>query len=291
MEVRITDNCSTDGSWNYLQKLNLGLVKQEPRLEIEPQWLATTFNNMRNLRQILLSSDKDYIWNIENDCFFYNPDSLDKALEVLMTNKDISLVHLRKYTRMDALDSPGVPRNMSRVSEVRTAPSGFEFFLKQKRPEYVLWIPVNDELGTDFSPDKEPGYGKCPMGKEAIGAVRLGKLGYERLLTEYWNSYVSDGWLARIADLRFLIKKYDPIGERQTAIAFKRHFMSAKLDEDGFVCFGWKARVHPTEEQIKEVFTNVKLGEYKNSEYLRLNPNDPAGNINIDETKLDVYRK
>ncbi len=290
-DLRIIDNFSTDGSFEYLSGLRFGKLERRPRIEASPSWMATTINNLRSLSRTVLSSDRDYVWNIENDSFFYDEDFFLKAVEVLEANPNISLVHLRGYVPLDSINSPGVPRNRSRVSEIRRSTSGFDFYIKEKRPEYALWIPLESwELGLNFKPDENPGLGKCPVGVNAIGALRRDqKGGYERLLTEYWNSYVSNGWIARKVDLRRLLEHYNPLGERQMAIAFKKHFTAAKLSRDAFVCFGWKDRANPREEEVLDLFKRLQSGEDFRKRFLKVRPDYEAGRITIPDDKINIY--
>lgn len=290
MDVRITDNDSTDRSWEYTEKLPFGIKRRMKRVHIEPPWLATTINTMNTLRDTILHTDKDYIWNIENDSFFYGHGNfVRKALEVLKLNPDISIVHLRRWTNICARDLPGVPTNLSRFDEIRSAPSGFTFYVLEKRPEYCLWIPVERSFDSGFVPDSTAGYGKCPIGVEATGAIRTKNGRYERLLTEHWNSYTNHGWIGRRKDFVFLFDRYSPLGERQISIAFKKHYRAARLDEDGFICFGWKARATPTEKEGLEVFESYSCGGCSISDFGRYRPSFEAGNLSIPEDKLDVY--
>src|SRR3989344_7021139 len=126
MDVRFIDNGSEDGSWEYIQSLPFGKKIQFPQIKAEPRWMIVTMNNMANMRRSIETSDKPYFWNVENDTYFFNQkgDFLDKAIEILETNLDISLVHMRRFTEIDEHDLPGIPRNLNRFSEVRRSNSG-----------------------------------------------------------------------------------------------------------------------------------------------------------------------
>ena len=294
LDFRIIDNYSSDGSWDYLSSLSFGVKSKRKRVKKEVPWLATTLNNMANLKETIFNTDSKYIWNIENDSYFFNQDNfLKDAIDILDQDKKISVVHLRRWVDMDAKDLPGVPRNLSRVSEVKTTSSGLEYYVMEKRKEYSLWVPLDiKELGSEFTPDLEAEYGKCPIGVEAIGAIRKkGKGKFERLLTEHWNSYTSHGWIGRKKDLKFLINKYDPLGERQMSVAFKKHFQSARLKRGAFISFGWKARANPLQEEISEIFNTLKNEEdysfFENFECYK--PDYSASKISIPEDKLNVY--
>jgi hypothetical protein len=292
MNFYIIDNYSTDGSWEYIQSLSLGEKIQRKRSIGNQNWLITTKTNLSNLKEIIFKTDKKYVWNIENDSYFFNSGNfLFKALEVLESSDDVSLVHFRKWTRMDAMDLPGVPRNLTRVSENRISSSSFEFYVMQKRCEYALWIPLKNDIGSDFKPDLRAERGKCPMNVEMIGAVRLNRTGeYERLLTEHWNSYTNHGWLAKTKDIKFLIEKYHPMGERQLSMVFKKHFKAARLDEDAFLCFGWNHRFRPSEKEIIDIFDWVyKDTSSSISEFGNYAPNYDASYVAFDEKKINVY--
>ena len=256
-EFRIIDNFSEDGSWDYLKTLKFPLIERKERLVEKIPWLSTTMNNLNNLRGTIEQSSSEYIWNIENDSFFYGDGSfIQKAVRVLDENDDISLVHLKRWVNLDLFDSPGVPINMNRFDEVRQTKSGDKFYLLEQRNDYSLWIPIGkDKVG---NLDSSSGIGMCPFGDDKIGSIKKFSSGFQRILTEHWNSYTSHGWIGKRKDLLNLLNKYSPIGERQMSMAFKEEGLrSAKLDIDAFVDFGWKSRVKPSEEQIKKVFEDV----------------------------------
>ena len=121
MDVRITDNFSEDGSWEYVSQLPFGKIRRKERVSIEPRWIGTTMNNMGILRDAIEESNSKFIWNIENDSYFLGGGFLEKAIEVLAFNEDISVVHLKRWTPLCAEDSPGVPTNLTRYSEARTS--------------------------------------------------------------------------------------------------------------------------------------------------------------------------
>lgn len=292
-DFTITDNFSVDGSWEYVSELPFGKKLRAQRVMAEPRWLATTITNMNNMKAAIMRSDKPFFWNVENDSYFFNrQDFLGSALDVLLTQKDISIIHLRGWTDLDARDIPGVPRNLSRYEEVRETQSGVRFYVMEKRPEYALWIPVGLNFKEGFVPDQDAERGKCPVGVEKIGAVKLSKDGsYQRLLTEYWNSYTNHGWIARTADLKDLIERYNPLGERQMSIAFKKHFRAARLDEGAFVNFGFGGRIRPTEEEVAAMFEKVdKSGTDSIKVFGALRPCYEAGKISVPEDVIDVYK-
>lgn len=290
MDVRIIDNGSKDGSWEYIQSLPFGKKEQLPQIKIDPKWMLITANNMANMKKSIITSDMPYFWNIENDTYFFNEGGgfVEQAIEILETNSDISLVHLRRFTEIDEHDLPGVPRNLNRYSERRRTPSGNPFYVMEKRPEYALWIPTGIQFAEEQF-DDEAGYGKCPKGIVKIGAVRERKGEFERLLTEHWNCYTSNGWIARREDLQFLIDKYDPIGERQTSRAFKKHFKSAKIPNDVLIEFGWKARANVTPRGRKRILEEAANQEDSAVRYGALNAPYEGVDLDIPKDKLDVY--
>lgn len=288
-DVILFDNFSEDGSWEYLTSLGFGRLIREKRIITHPNWLSTTINNLRGIAKTIQESDSQYIWNIENDSFFYgNGSFLPTAIRVLDENSDISAVHLKRWTDFDMKDSPGVPINMNRYDEVRKTSKGENIFILEKRPEYTLWIPIDRKF--IHSLDEKAGMGLCPKGKEVIGAIREVQGKHQRLLTEYWNGYTNHGWIARRKDLKYLLDKYKPLGERQLAIAFKKHFKSAKLSTDGFIDFGWKFRHSPSEDDILKLFEQVSLSNSCSiKEYGNRCPVFEAGSLKLDETQIDVY--
>ncbi len=292
MDVRFLDNCSEDGSWEYLKSLSFGKNEQIPQIKIEPRWMSITLNNMANMKRSILGSHSKYFWNVENDTYFFNRkgDFVDKAIEILESNPDISLVHMRRFTQIDEHDLPGLPINLNRYSEIRIAPSGFQFYVMEKRLEYALWIPTGLTF-TEEEIDSEAGYGKCPIGIVQIGAIRERGGQFERLLTEHWNGYTSNGWIARREDLKFIIERYNPLGERQTSVAFKKHFKSAKLEEDAFIEFGWKARTNASEEERKNILQQAENDKNSVSKYGSHNVRYEGVNLDIPETQLDVYSR
>ncbi|MFH1209845.1 MAG: hypothetical protein V1663_03580 [archaeon] len=217
------------------------------------------------LKKTVLTTKTDYIWRIENDSYFYNHTNfVERAIEVLEEDSEISIIHLRRWTKLDAKDMPAVGRNINRVEQVRKSRNGFNYYLMQQSEQEYLWIPVMNDLGKDFIPDEEEGYGKCPIGKDVIGAIRVNENGeIERLLNEHWNSYTNHGWIAKTKDLRFLISKYNPNNERELSKIFKKHFRAGKIDQDAFVAFGWRTRnIGYLEEEVLEIFEWVKRNNY-----------------------------
>lgn len=197
MDVRFIDNGSLDGSWEYVKSIPFGIKESIPKIEIEPGWLSITANNMANMKRSIETSNMPYFWNVENDTYFFRGEEfVNEALEILESNPDISLVHMRRFTKIDEHDLPGVPKNLNRFSEMRKTPSGVSFYVMEKRPEYALWIPTGIRFEEEQF-DVEAGYGKCPKGMVHIGAVREKDEEFERLLTEHWNSYTSNGWIAK----------------------------------------------------------------------------------------------
>lgn len=165
---------------------------------------------------------------------------------------------------MDAKDMPAVGRNINRVEEIRNAPNNFNYYVMEKLEQDTIWVPVGNDLGNNFIPDQEEGYGKCPMGRVVVGAIRINDKGeLERLLNEHWNSYTNHGWIARTEDLKFLISKYNPKTERELSKAFKKHFKAGKIDQDAFVSFGWRTRNKDySEKEVIEIFEWVKENNY-----------------------------
>ncbi len=255
--ILLVDNESDDGSKEYLYSLPFGDKFTVKRHVVENTWEATTRNNMVVLKDTVNKTQSEFIWRIENDSFFYNKNSyVNKAIEILENYSDIHIVHLRRWTTIDAKDRPGVGRNLNRVSEIRTAPSGFEFYVIEKCAEDSNWIPVGEDLGDHFVPDEESGYGFCHLGGVELYSVRIKEDGsYERLLADKWATYTNHGWIARKQSLDFVFRTYDPSGEQEMADAFKKHFNAAKLDEDAFIQFGWKTR-YPnwSEGEALEIF-------------------------------------
>lgn len=289
MDVRFIDNESSDGSWEYIQSLPFGIKERVPQIKIEPRWLLITANNMANMRRSIETSDRPYFWNVENDTYFFREEEfVDEAIEILETNPDISLIHIRRFTKIDEYDLPGVPRNLNRFSEKRKTPSDASFYVTEKRPEYALWIPTGISF-TEEQFDAEAGYGKCPKGIVKIGAIREKNGEFERLLTEYWNGYTSNGWIARRNDLKFLIDTYNPIGERQMSVVFKKHFNAAKLAKDVFIEFGWKARTTSNEEERMRTLEDAVNEEDSAAKYGIIKSSYEGVNLDIPEYKLDVY--
>jgi len=289
MDVRFMDNGSLDGSWEYIQSIPFGIKESIPQIKIEPRWLLITANNMANMKKSIETSDMPYFWNVENDTYFFRGEEfVNEAIEVLEANPDINLVHMRRFTRIDEYDLPGVPKNLNRFSERRKTPSGVSFYVMEKRPEYALWIPTGIRFEKEQF-DVEAGYGKCPKGVVQIGAVREKDGEFERLLTEHWNSYTSNGWIARREALKFLIDVYNPLGEMQMSRAFKKHFKAAKLAEDVFIEFGWKARDTSNEEERRKTLEDAVNEEDSAEKYGVINSSYEGVNLKMPEDKLDVY--
>jgi len=289
MDVRFIDNRSQDGSWEYIQSLPFGIKERIPQIKLEPRWLSVTVNNMANMKRSIETSEMPYFWNVENDTYFFRKgEFMEEAIEILETNPDISLVHMRRFTKIDEYDLPGVPRNLNRFSEVRRTPSGFSFYVMEKRPEYALWVPTGLSF-TEDQFDAEAEYGKCPRDVVQIGAIRERNGKFERLLTEYWNGYTSNGWIARRKDLKFLIDKYNPIGERQMSVAFKKHFRAAKLPKDVFIEFGWKARTVASKEERRKTLENAINEENSAIKYGVVTSPYEGVYLEVPEDKLDIY--
>jgi hypothetical protein len=291
MNLIITDNCSPDGSWEYVQKIPFGVKRQIQRIPAHPFWLSTTLNNMSLLKNVINNSDSEFIWHIENDSFFFREGFVTEALDVLEQNKDISLVHLRRWTDICAEDLPGVPTNLNRYEEVRTTSSGVRFYVLEKRPEYALWVPTEKAFRESFVPDEKPEYGKCPLGEKMIGSVRLTGDRYERLLTEHWNGYTTNGWIGRRSDLKQLVDYCQPIGERQMSRSFKKYFRSARLEKDSFVDFGWKARAKYSEGRVIEIFEKAKSHPSSIADFGSYKPKFEGVELDIPEDKMDIYAK
>ncbi len=165
---------------------------------------------------------------------------------------------------MDSKDMPGVGRNLNRVQSIKYTPNGTKYFIIQKLKDDSIWIPLKDDLGKDFVPDNLSGYGKCPIGNNDIGSIRINKNGeYERLLTEKWATYTNHGWICRTSSLKYAFNNYKPMSEGDLASIFKKHFNAAKLDVDAFVAFGWRTRnIDWKEEDAIETFNYVKTNNY-----------------------------
>lgn len=289
MDVRFIDNGSQDGSWEYIQSLSFGVKEQTPQIRAEPRWLLITVNNMANMRRSIETSDMPYFWNVENDTYFFRKEGfIEQAIEILETNPDISLVHMRRFTEIDENDLPGVPRNLNRFSEMKKTPPSLSFYIMEKRPEYALWIPIGIPF-TEDQFDSGTGYGKCPKDVVQIGSIRERNGEFERLLTEHWNGYTSNGWIARRKDLKFLIERYNPIGERQMSKVFKKHFRAAKLPQDVFIEFGWKARTIANEDERRKTLENAVNEEESAIKYGKVNPFYEGVYLDVPEDKLDVY--
>lgn len=290
MDVRFIDNYSEDESWEFIQSLSFGKKEQMPQIKLKPKWLLITTNNMVNMKKSIETSEMPYFWNVENDTYFFNRSGefVNQAIEILETNSDISLVHMRRFTEIDEHDLPGVPVNLNRYSEVREAPSGFPFYVMEKRPEYAFWVPTGISFPEDQF-DSEAGYGRCPRDVVQIGAVRERNGEFERLLTEHWNGYTSNGWIARRKDLKFLIDRYNPLGERQMSRSFKKHFKAAKLPKDIFIEFGWKARTIANEDYRRKTLESAINGEDSATKYGEVNTSYEGVYLDVPEDKLDVY--
>lgn len=272
MKVLFVDNESTDGSVEYLKNLKFGKVIILKRNVNEISWYATTKNNMFNLCQIIKLIDTPYFWRIEDDSYFYNSVFLKKAIDVFDSDKKIDIIHLRRWTKMDSKDMPGVGRNLNRVQNIKYTPNGTKYFTIQKLGEDAIWIPLKDDLGDDFTPDNIAGYGKCPIGSNEIGSIRINKDGdYERLLTEKWATYTNHGWICRTSSLNYAFKNYNPMSEGDLASIFKKHFNAAKLDIDAFVAFGWRTRnIEWNEEDALNTFRYVTENNISSIEELHL---------------------
>ena len=245
LEVTIVDNQSNDGSQDFIRDLDFANKISRERITTQPNWLATTLNNMRNLGETIMATDKPYLWNIENCSYFYGSglENIFAAIEVLDENSDISVVHLRRWTPMDAKDRPGCGRNYCRVKSVRKTSSGFEFYELERRDSHLIWINVGNDLGQDFVPDEKSGFGLHPLSETEIGGVRFKQDGsIEMLVEEHWGTYTSHGWIGRSEDMKFIVKLYHPLSEREMSRCIRKHFRAARLHKDSFVDFGWKTR-------------------------------------------------
>ena len=261
MNVFFIDNNSTDGSREYLQNLGFGRVIMFPRIIQGHSWQATTRNNMYNLGEVIKRLSSPYMWRIEDDSYFYNSQSfLQKSIDVLDTDRDVDIIHLRRWTHIDSKDMPGVGRNLSRYSIEKKSRIGNSYFMIEKLKSDKVWIPIGDELGENFIPDKNAGYGLCPFGEEDIGSIRVNERGeYERLLTEKWATYTNHGWICRTDKLRLAFNECDLQKEGDLADYFKKNYTAAKLDQDAFVAFGWRTRlVDWSEKETLKVFEYVK---------------------------------
>ncbi|MDP8322703.1 MAG: glycosyltransferase family A protein [Candidatus Stygibacter australis] len=276
MNVLFVDNESTDGSLEYLRNLSFGKIIQIKRLVKDISWSATTKNNIYNLNQVIKLIDTPYFWRIEDDSYFYNSKFVEKAIDVLDYDKSVDIIHLRRWTKMDAKDMPGVGRNLNRIQSIKRTPNGNKYYLIQKLEDNMIWILVKDDLEKEFIPDEQSGYGKCPMGENEIGSVRINRKGkYERLLTEKWATYTNHGWICRTDCLRFAFSNYKPLSEGDLASIFKMHFYAAKLDQDAFVAFGWRTRnTGWKEDDAKRIFEYVKNNNYSSTKEYNILDND-----------------
>ena len=261
MNVLFIDNESTDGSNKYLEGLGFGEVVTIPRVIKETSWQATTRNNMYNLGEVVKIVSSPYMWRIEDDSYFYNSQGfLQKAIDVFECDDKIDIIHLRRWTSMDAKDMPGVGRNLNRISDKRISKRGYPYFVIEKLESNAVWVPVGDDLGDNFVPDKDAGYGMCPYGESQVGSIRINEKGeYERLLTEKWATYTNHGWICRTNNLQLAFNTFIPQKEGDLADYFKKHYRAAKLDQDAFVAFGWRTRhSNWTQEEALQVFEYVK---------------------------------
>ncbi len=260
----LIDNDSEDGSDKFLFLLPFGTKKQLPRIAKWDEPEPASKNITAVLKWTVENTKTKYLWRIENDSYFYNSNPfVEKAIEVLENNPDIHIIHLRRWTPMDIKDSVGIGQSLNRISEIRTAPSGFKFYIIEKREEKNIWIPLGKEFSKNFQPDKEKGYGKCPLGEE-VGCIRMRSDGqYERLLPEKWATYSNHGFIAKTESFKFIFEKYNPKTEKELADCFKKHFRAAKLDEDAFIQFGWNVRIKKfTDKEALETFEWAKKNNH-----------------------------
>lgn len=265
MKVMLIDNDSIDGSRDYLKSINFGQLFNLEQIIKENSWRATTRNNMQNLKNVVKKVKTPFLWRIEDDSFFYNSNNfVKKALDVFKSDNTVDIIHLRKWTYMDAIDMPGVGRNLNRISQIKKTTEGDIYYIIEKLKEETIWIPLKEDLGANFIPDIQSGYGLCPLGEKEVGNVRINKKGeYERLLTEKWATYTNHGWICRTSCLHFAFENYNPLSEGDMASIFKKHFKAAKMNQDAFIAFGWRTRnSNCSEEETIKVFKEAKYNNY-----------------------------
>ena len=125
INVLFIDNESTDGSNKYLEGLGFGEVVTIPRVIKETSWQASLINTTDTIKQVLNIVDTPYLWRIEDDSYFYNSQNfLQKAIDVFECDEEVNIIHLRRWTSMDAKDLPGQGRNLNRISDKRISVRG-----------------------------------------------------------------------------------------------------------------------------------------------------------------------
>lgn len=250
----LIDNESSDGSKEMFFRFPYGEKITFKRLVSGNGWFPTTQNNCFNIRRISHIVQTSYIWFIENDSYFFNKNFLEKAINVLDERRDISIVHLRRFTPLCCLERPGAPQNHCRVKSVERLRSGQKFYILEKTENDCNWVDVGNGLPKNFVPQKEYNFINLCLGNRP-GDIRQKEDGsWQRYIWDYWTTYTNHGYVARTKDLRFVMDNYRPASEREIAQGFKKHFWAARLDEDAFVCFGWKGRVNPTEREALAMF-------------------------------------
>lgn len=256
LKLILIDNESSDDSDKILFRFPYG-IKEVFKRKIDGEgWAPTTQNNCFNIRKVSHLVQTPYIWFIENDSYFFNGSNfLKKAINVLEERPDISVVHLRRFTPLCCRERPGAPQNHCRVKSVEKLRNGQVFYVLKKTKNDCNWVDVGEGLPKDFTPHKEYNFINLCLG-DRPGNIRHKKDGtWQRYIWDYWTTYTNHGYFARTKDLQFIMDTYKPQSERETAEAFKKHFWAARLDEDAFVCFGWKGRVNPTEKEILDTLS------------------------------------
>ena len=204
-----------------------------------------------------------YYWNIENDSYFFNKTNfLERVIHALECNADIAIVHLRRWTPFDCRDKPGAPQNNCRVKEIRNN-MDLPLYVVEKLKDDCVWVDVGDGLPSDFHPytHLKDDFKSLRLGTDP-GCLRLVNGKWQRLIEDHYATYTTDGYVARSDALRFIIEKYNPQTEKDMSTVFKSHFTAARIDQDAFISFGWNTRIHPSEEQILEMFEWARTHNY-----------------------------
>ncbi len=258
----LIDNESSDGSRIFLHNFPIGEKMDFKRLHKGNGWMPTTQNNCSNIYRISQLVKTPYLWFIENDSYFFNKNNfLKKAVEVLDEREDLSIIHLRRFTPLCCKERPGAPQNHCRVESIERLKNGQKFYILEKAKSDCVWVDVGDAIPNNFIPAKKYNFINLCIG-DRPGNIRKTKNGWQRYIKDYWNTYTNHGYVVRTKDLKFVMEKYRPQSEREIAMGFKKHFIAARMQEDAFVCFGWKNRVNPTESEILQTFDWVKKHNY-----------------------------
>jgi len=258
----LIDNESSDGSDIFVRDFPLGKKSVFKRTVNGNDWVSTTRNNCINIRKVSNLVKTPYVWFIENDSYFFNKNYfLKRAIDILDQNKKISIIHLRRFTPLCCMERPGAPQNHCRVESVEKLKDGYKFYILEKTKSDCVWVDTGGAISDDFIPDKEYNFINLCLGNRP-GNIRKTVNGWQRYMEDYWNTYTNHGYVVRTKDLKFIMNKYKPQSEREIAEAFKKYFIAARMNEDAFVCFGWKGRINPTEKEILQTFKWVQKNNY-----------------------------